>query len=333
MRRNIFDARWIGPHGIGRFALELKRRLLELESIKLGGRPSGPLDPFILAGYLSVIRPDVFFSPGYNAPFGRPCPFVFCIHDLNHLVIQENSSALKRRYYRHILLPAVHKARSLLTVSEFSRQAIAEWAGIDCAKVVNVSNGISAAFSPHGAVYQGSSRPYFLYVGNHRPHKNIRRLLRAYAACGLRGEVALVSTGRPNDGLQHEIESLRLSEDVSFVGEVTDDQLAELYRGALGLVLVSLYEGFGLPIVEAMACGTPVLASSVASMPEVAGGAALLVDPLDEDAIADGLVRLAMDSRLREQLRSYGLLRACDFSWEGTAQKVQNALLTAVEEG
>jgi glycosyltransferase involved in cell wall biosynthesis len=117
-----------------------------------------------------------------------------------------------------------------------------------------------------------------------------------------------------------------MGEQMAFVGSVSDEQLARLYRGAVGLVFVSFYEGFGLPIIEAMACGAPVLTSTVTATPEVAGDAAILVDPYDVEAIAHEMKRLADDSSLRRELRERGLERALLFSWEKTADKVRAAL-------
>jgi len=321
----IFDTRWHGPHGIGRFSSEIHGRLAGFSPIEMRGRPSSPLDPLRLSRHLRAVRPDLFFSPGYNAPLGAPCPFVFCIHDLNHLCVRQNSSPLKRAYYELIIRPGVRRARAVLTVSEFSRNAICEWAGVTPERVANVGNGVSEVFRTEGPVHPGPGRPYFLHVGNHRPHKNFDGLLRAFAASRLPGSFALVSTGRPSDEVRRTVARLRLTDSVTFMPEVSDDQLAALYRGALALAFVSLYEGFGLPIVEAMACGTPVLSSNVASMPEVAGDAAILVDPTDTDAIREGLERLAGDEALRQELRSRGLERAKLFSWEKTARKVAEA--------
>ena len=321
----IFDTRWTGAHGIGRFGSELYARLDGFQPIAIGGRPAAPFDPLSLTAYLYFTKSEFFFSPGYNAPFQSSCPFVFCVHDLNHLFVRDNSSILKRAYFQHIVRRAVHRAMIVLTVSEFSRGAICDWAGVPDGHVVNVGNGISGAFREDGEMY-AASRPYFLFVGNHKPHKNFDRLLEAFALSGLATEIMLLSTGTPTEELLRTIHRLGLSSDVVFLGEISDEDLAKLYRGAMALTLVSLYEGFGLPIVEAMACGTPVLCSNAASMPEVAGEAALLIDSLDVDAISHGMRRLVADGRLRERLRAMGRERSKVFSWDATALKVSMAL-------
>lgn len=324
-RMKIFDSRWLGAHGIGRFAAELRARLPGFEPIRLRGRPSSPLDPWLLRAYLHQRMPEFFFSPGYNAPAGARCPFAFCIHDLNHLEAPGSSSALKRSYYEHLIRPAIRRAAAVLTVSEFSRAAIREWAQVSGTNIVNVSNGVSDAFTAHGPATR-FTRPYFLYVGSHKPHKNFGRLLQAFAASGLQGDYLLVSTGTASHALRASIAKLGLTEHVEFAGSVTDGELAALYRGATALVFVSLYEGFGLPVVEAMSCGTAVLTSSVTAMPEIAGTAAVLVDPSSTEAVVAALVQLASDSGLRRALRTRGLERAKLFSWDATARKVELAL-------
>ena len=326
----IFDGRWDGPHGIGRFSREVGRRLSGFERISLAGGPSDAFDPLRLTLYLRSIKPELFVSPGYNAPLGAPCPFVFCVHDLNHLVMSENSSALKRAYYRYVMKPALHRAQMVLTVSEFARRSICEWAGLPESCVRNVGNGISDAFGPVDLQKDDGRQPYFLYVGNHKPHKNFDRLLEAFALSQVRNDFLLMSTGSPTDRLRRRVEELGLRERVRFVGEVSDHELASLYRGATALVLVSLYEGFGLPLIEAMSCGTPVITSNVASMPEVAGNAAIQVDPLDVGAIAESLTKLASDSELRQRLRARGIERARSYTWDITASRVIEAISACV---
>lgn len=324
----IFDSRWQGPHGIGRFASELCARLPDFTPITMRGRPSNPFDPVALHAYLWRSGSDFFFSPGYNPPAASPCPFAFCIHDLTHLCVQDESSALKRAYYHCVVRPAIHRAAVVLTVSEFSRRAICEWAGVSTTKVHNVGNGVSAAFTAHGPAHEAGA-PYFLYVGNHKPHKNFTQALRAFASSGLARDFIFISTGSASAELRFLIGALGLSERIRFAGCVSDDELACLYRGATALVFVSLHEGFGLPIVEAMSCGTPVLTSCTSSMPEIAADAALLVDPLDRDAIGHAMARLASDATLRSTLRQRGLQRAKAFTWDRTVCKVQRALCEA----
>jgi len=322
----FYDARWIGDHGIGRFADELQRALPGLTPFQARRRPSHPLDPILLGAALRRTNPALFFSPGYNSPVGWPGVFVFTLHDLHHLHVP--AGALKRAFYRYFIKPACHRAAFVLTVSEYSKHEIAEWGQVEAAKIVNVGNGVGLPFSPLGKRYD-PGYPYLLYVGSRRYNKNLPRLLRAYCASGVREEVRLVLTGQPDEQLSGLVSSLQLNGRIVFAGSCTNEGLAELYRGAVALMYPSLYEGFGLPPLEAMACGVPVLTTNVCSLPEVVGDAAVQVNPLHVEEIADGIRRLVEDSALRQQLRERGLIRARKFSWEETARRTSEALKLA----
>jgi len=324
----LYDTRWIGNHGIGRFARELLSLLPGLTPFEARRRPSHPLDAALLGAALWRRKPALFFSPGYNSPMGWHCPFVFTIHDLNHLHVTVNSNAAKRAYYRYVMLPACHKAASVLTGSEYAKNEIREWAKLEEDKIVAVRYGVGLPFGASGG-RRNLGYPYLLYVGNRKPHKNLARLLRAFAISGVRRSVRLVLTGSRDSEISAQIESQGLNGDVTFVGVPEDEQLADLYRGAEALVFPSLYEGFGLPALEAMACGVPVLTSKVCALPEVVGDAAVLVDPSDVEAIADGIHRLTEDNTLREELRRKGLKRARQFSWDKTARLTWKVLQAA----
>lgn len=328
----LYDARWIGNHGIGRFARELWRLLPGLAPFQAKRQPSHPLDPAFLGVALWLRRPALFFSPGYNPPLGWPYPFVFTLHDLNHVHFSGNSSPAKRSYYKYVIRPACHKAAFVLTGSEYSRNEIREWARIKDEHIVSVGYGVGWPFSPSGGRYD-PGYPYLLYVGNHKPHKNLGRLLKAYAMAGVRGSVRLLLTGTRDPEISAQIDGLGLNEDVRFLAYPQDEELASTYRGATALVFPSLYEGFGLPPLEAMACGVPVLASNVCAIPEVVGEAAVLVDPLDVGGIAEGIRRLVDDQALRGELREKGLDRARQFTWDNTARKTWAVLQSAVAAG
>jgi glycosyltransferase involved in cell wall biosynthesis len=168
---------------------------------------------------------------------------------------------------------------------------------------------------------------YLLFVGTLEPRKNLTTLLKAYAmlrAERQHEEVKLVVVGRKGwlyDEVFETVQTLALHQDVLFTDFVDDEDLPDLYRGALLLVLPSLYEGFGLPILEAMASGVPVIASNTSSMPEVAGEAALLIDPRNPQAIAEGIAQVLADEQLRQTLTQRGLARARCFTWESAAHK------------
>jgi glycosyltransferase involved in cell wall biosynthesis len=325
----LYDARWIGNHGIGRFAAELLKFLPGVNLFQAPRKPWHPLDPVLLGAALWRRNPKLFFSPGYNSPLGWPGPFVFTLHDLNHLCVPDNSNAVKRAYYHYIIKPACHRAKCVLTVSEYSKHEIAAWAGVKEERIINVGNGVGPAFSPAGAKYS-PGYPYLLYVGSRKPHKNLPRLLQAYSVSGVRKDVRLVLSGEPDRETSEEINRLGLAGDVLFKELSADEPLSEAYRGAVAFLFPSLYEGFGLPPLEALACGVPVLTSNVCSLPEIMGDAAILVNPLDPEEIADGIRRLVRDSSLRAQLRATGLLRAKRFSWDETARRTLRALDLAI---
>jgi len=330
MLNTLYDARWIGNHGIGRFAGELFKLIPGMTALQESRQPWHPLDPAFLGATLWQKKPRLFFSPGYNPPLGWPKPFVFTLHDLNHLCIPENSNAAKRAYYKYIIRPACHRAAFVLTVSQYSKREIAAWANLSEDKIVNVGGGVGAPFTSLGPKYD-PGYPYLLYVGSHKPHKNLPRLLKAFAISRISNDVRLVMTGKASSVLQPMVENLNLAEKVVFVEASTNEELACIYRGALALVFPSLYEGFGLPPLEAMACGTPVITSNVCSLPEVVGDVGILVNPLDLEALADALRQVVEESSLRAELQRKGLLRAKEFTWEQTAKKTERVIQMALK--
>jgi glycosyltransferase involved in cell wall biosynthesis len=327
--RLLVDDRWVGLHGIGRFASEVVHRLPPAVSMPPGLRPSNPLDPLWTSLQIARIHPDVYFSPGYNPPLSSSAPYIFTIHDLMHLRVAEERSPAKRLYYEHIVRPALAKAFKVLTVSNFSKQEIVEWGGIPPQKVLVVGNGVSSGFLPTGTRHV-ETRPYFFYIGNRRPHKNLARLLKAFHSAHLAHDVILLCSGIRDGAISRWIHEAGLDEScVRFTGEIPEERISDYYRGALAVLMPSLYEGFGLPALEAMACGTPVLASNCTSLPEVVGDAGLLVDPLDVAAITDGICRILQDAELRKELTTRGLAQASIFSWDVTARKVLDSLQAA----
>ncbi|QDV71804.1 Glycogen synthase [Rosistilla carotiformis] len=326
-RNLIYDSRWISPTGIGRFASELGDRLPCLHHQAIGGSPTSPLDCLRL-GWMLWNTDRAFFSPGFNVPLTSPMlakrSFVFTIHDLIYVNHPAEASLAKRLYCQHVIRPAARRAYKVLTVSEFSKREIVDWARIDPSQIEVVYNGVGSAFT-HAGPKHDLHRPYLLYVGNQRPHKNVGGLLHAFAQiCGTR-DVDLAITGQATAETVATMEKLAIAGRVHFLGKLSDDQLAAAYRGAQATVLASEYEGFGLPVIESMACGTPVVCSNVTSLPEVAGDAAVLVET-HPDSIAAGIRRVLEDPTLQQTLIAAGLNRAADFSWEATAAKVLQVL-------
>ena len=319
------DQRWVGNHGIGRFARHVLARL-DYRPVGLTSNPAAPLDSWLLARALGKLRRnDLFFSPGYNTPLYCRGRFVFTIHDLSHVHCPENTSPLIRLYYATVMKRACQRAASILTVSEFTRREIVEWSGVSLEKVFNVGCGVDPAYCPEGDSY-GLPFPYLLCVSNRKRHKNEFRVVKAFANAGLGAEMHLVFTGNSTTELADCIERQHVAPFVHFTGPVPEEKLPSLYRGAEALLFPSLYEGFGFPVLEAMACGIPVVTANVTAMPETAGDAALLVDPTSVEEIAEAAKRIVSDTSLRQRLREAGLKRSAQFSWENTVAEVREVL-------
>lgn len=328
----LADARWIAPHGIGRFAQEVIARLPDTQRIESGPKLLSPLEPFWLSFEVFNQKPQVYFSPGFNPPLFSMVPVVFTIGDLIHLKIPEERSRAKNIYYNYFLKHAVHKAFAVLTFSEFSKKEIVEWSGVNPQKVAVVGCGVGPEFSTIGDTHQPGF-PYIFYMGNQKPHKNLQGLLKGFAHSKVPREIRLLvrASGVKKEQYEKELQQLGIADRVEFLGLIPDERLPSYYRGALALAFPTLYEGFGLPPLEAMACGTPVMTSNVTSLPEVVGNAAVLIDPYSTESIAQGLEQITSDYQLREHCISQGLMRAKQFSWEITAQKTLQVLKSATE--
>jgi O-antigen biosynthesis alpha-1,2-mannosyltransferase len=333
----LVDARWLdedgnrGVLGLARVAQQVLRRLPSLERLEGGPRLLHPLEPAWLTAVLARRKPRLFYSPGFNVPPTSPVPFVQTVFDLIHLRVPELGGVRRRLYYKALVRPAVGRARAVLTGSEFSRTELIDWSGADPDRIVVIGSAAAAHFTPEGDVFE-LGYPYLLYVGNQKPHKNLVRLVQAFARSGERDGLRLVLTGAPNRELISLARRERIEERVVFLGSVPDEKLPDVYRGAVAFVFPSLYEGFGLPPLEAMACGTPVVSSKATSLAEVVGEAAVVVDPLDIDSIADGIDLVVRDEGLRVELRERGIARARHFSWDRAAEITWETLQRSLEE-
>lgn len=320
MNKILIDNRWEGTGGIGTFAYETNK-INGYENAGFSGAPFSPLDSFKLTLKTIFTRNKVIFFPGYIPPLFSNSPYVITIHDLNHLDREENSSVIKKLFYNTIILRGCRKAEYVFTVSDFSRKRILEWSNLPEGKVINVGNGVSTEFSSEGEGF-GYSFEYFLCVSNRKSHKNEIRTLVAFKKSKIPREIKLVFTGKINSMLNTKIVELGLSERVVFTGFLDKSDLPKVYRGAKALVFVSLYEGFGLPVLEAMASGVPVITSMTTSLGEIAGDAAYLVDPENVDQIAEAITVINHDEFLRTNLICKGLLHTHNYSWEKTASKI-----------
>ncbi len=280
---------------------------------------------------------DLFHAPHYVLPALTPGRSVVTIHDCIHLMFPEY---LQRRmghaYALASLWTAAHKSDRIFTVSEQSKRDILKFFKVPPEKIVVTPNAIDDRFSVAPSeehVVQTRERyqlshAYLLYVGNIKPHKNLERLIEAFHLVRSQGrpELELVIIGDEisrMQSLRRAVHKYQLHRFVRFLGFVPDKTLAVLYRLASVFVFPSLYEGFGLPPLEAMASGTPVVTSNVSSLPEVVGDAAVLVDPYSAGAIADGILAVLRSTHLRADLRERGFARVKAYSWTRSAERVR----------
>jgi glycosyltransferase involved in cell wall biosynthesis len=282
-------------------------------------------------------RVDLFHAPHYVLPPLVRCPSVVTIHDCIHLMFPQylpNRWALA--YAQTSISMAAKRATRVLTVSESSKRDIQRFVDIPSGKIDVIYNSYDPRFGvepDRDAVERVRERyqlhdDFVLYAGNVKPHKNLERLIEAFHIVRDRGldHLKLVLIGdeiSKYTALRRAIHRHQLHNYVRFLGYLPEDTLAVMYRLAGVFVFPSLYEGFGLPPLEAMASGTPVVTSNVSSLPEVAGDAALLVDPYDAVAIADGIYRVLTDHTLRSELQRRGPERARQFSWESSVRRVR----------
>jgi glycosyltransferase involved in cell wall biosynthesis len=281
---------------------------------------------------------DVFHAPHYVLPALTPARTVVTIHDCIHLMFpQYLPNRLAYVYARASLWIAAHKSDKILTVSETSKRDILRFFNVSPEKIVVIPNAIDERFRvepDEDQVVRTRERyqlgdPFILYAGTIKPHKNLERLIEAFCQVRARSgieELRLLIIGDEISKLQalrRAVHRHKVHKYVRFLGFVPDETLAVLYRLAAVFVFPSLYEGFGLPPLEAMASGTPVVTSSVSSLPEVVGDAAVLVDPHNADAIAYGILQALMDDELRADLRRKGLARAQQYSWERSVRRVR----------
>ena len=282
-------------------------------------------------------RADLFHAPHYVLPPFTPCRSVVTIHDCIHLRFPQYVHRLGYAYARTSLWLATHRSNRIVTVSEASKRDILSYFNVPPEKIDVIYNGIDERFStppPEEDVARVRERyqlndPFILYAGNVKPHKNIERTIEAFYLLRRSGEFEQVKLLIIGDevakyaALRHAVHRHKLHKYVRFFGFVPDRTLAILYRLSAVFVFPSLYEGFGLPPLEAMASGTPVITSNVSSLPEVVGDAALLVDPLQPEEIAEAMRRVLTDPALRDDLAARGLERARHFSWERSIRRVR----------
>lgn len=291
-----------------------------------------------IPAYLNKLKPDLFVSSDgllSLAYKGRQLP-VF--HDLNFIHNPENLPWISSKYFRWGFPKYAKIAQRIATVSEFSKTDIVKTLNYPAEKVDVVYNGTNQFFEPvsHQTAlmvrqkYTGGC-PYFVYVGSLHKRKNIENMLQAFDLFKAtdNDNYKFIVVGKPmfgNGGINRLVDSLKHKDDVIFAGRLYNDKLNEVVASARALMLVSFFEGFGIPIIEAMNCDVPVITSNVASMPEVAGEAALLVDPHSVEAIAQAMRAIATDNDLHQSLINKGRITRQRYSWDLTAENMWNSI-------
>ena len=356
------DARKLHDFGIGTYLRNLLRQLARLDRQTEYVVLCRPADCDMLASLGENFRPiaegapnyslaeqftiplalrreavTLFHAPHYVLPPLVTCRSVVTIHDCIHLMFPQylpNRFALT--YARASITLASRRAARVLTVSESSKRDILRFVDVPPEKIDVIYNAYDERFGVEPReedVVRVRERyqlhdEFVLYAGNVKPHKNLERLIEAFHLVRRRGRdhLKLVLIGDEISryaALRRAVHQHQLHKYVRFLGHLPEETLAVMYRLAAVFVFPSLYEGFGLPPLEAMASGTPVVTSNVSSLPEVVADAAVLVDPHDPNAIADGIERVLIDEHLRQDLRRKGLARANQFSWERSVRRVR----------
>lgn len=292
---------------------------------------------------LRAVGADLAHGPVFVGPLMAPCPVVVTVHDLSFIRYPRLFRPANRLYLRLFTRLSVRRARRIIAVSVHTAEETVRLLGVAREKVRVVYHGVDPIFRPlppeDVAAFRASRGlpdRFVLFVGTLEPRKNLVRLIEAFARSRADAGTVLVLAGARgwyDEEIFATVERLGLSARVRFPGYVPNDELPFWYNAAYLFAYPSLYEGFGLPVLEAQACGTPVLTSSASALPEAAGDGALMVDPHNVEAIADGLHRLLTDETLRGVLRQRGLEHAARFSWPRTAADTVTVYQEAIAGG
>ncbi len=361
MKSLTIDLRWIDSSGVGIYIQGIMPGIVELledvSIIGLGDKER--LEQFSWSGAANVrfadcragrysiaeqiqlplaipAETDLFFSPYYTIPLLYRGRLAVTVHDMSHLIVEEIVSNPKKRIYAQAMFRALRRRASLiLTVSDFSKSELLRLTGSQGREeIITTHLGISSEWADASAQPPMWRGPYFITVGNIKPYKNLKRLVDAFLRIKDRVPHDLVIVGQKDGLITGEspefFERVRAAGDrIHLTGFISNQELLSLVGHAQALVMPSLYEGFGLPPLEAMAAGVPAVVSRAASLPEVCGDAALYFDPLQVDDIASKLIEIASDAGLHRALKDKGLARSQRFRWESCSAKTAAALRSA----
>jgi glycosyltransferase involved in cell wall biosynthesis len=293
-----------------------------------------------VADFLNKYKPDLFVSPDGYLSLNTDIKQLAVIHDLNFEHYPNDLPFLVRKYYNYFFPKFAHKATRIATVSEFSKNDITKQYHIDPKKIDVVYNGCNELYEPINELLQQQTKQnfsencdYFLFVGALHPRKNISRLFEAFDKFKSvqSNNVKLIIVGEKyywTSHIKRTYINMKFKKDVIFTGRLSTEDLKNVIGSALALTYVPYFEGFGIPLLEAMNCDTPIITSNITSMPEVAKDAALLVDPFSIDSIANAMIYIHKDESIRETLINKGRERKLDFSWDKTA----DALWESIEQ-
>ena len=294
---------------------------------------------------LALAGVDLLHCPAFVSPLMANCPTVITVHDLSFLLYPTGFRRWNRGYLRLFTRISVRKARRVIAVSQSTRDDLLRLYGLSAEKVDVIHNGVDPRFRrlPDDQVAQfrarrGLPERFALFVGTLEPRKNVVRLIEAYAQLPPSCPPLMLVGGKGwlYDEVLGKVEELALADKIHLVGYVAAEELPWWYNAAEVFVYPSVYEGFGLPPLEAMACGTPVITSTVSSLPEVVGQAGMLIDPADVQALTGAMAQVLGDAALQAQMRMAGLEQASRFSWPKTARLTASsyrAALAAKGEG
>jgi glycosyltransferase involved in cell wall biosynthesis len=297
----------------------------------------------ILPGILQKHGAGIYLGPDGYMPLRTNIPCHLTIHDINFHHRPVDLPRFTRNYYRKYVPRFAERSVRIATVSVYSKSDIASSYGIDPGKIDVVYNGVNeiyASLPPEEAeryrkLHTGG-KPYFIFVGAMHPRKNLLNLLQGFdrfrEKSGLDYKLAIVGEKMFLTGEMEKVyRGMKFRDEVIFKGRLSPDELRTALGASVGMTFIPLFEGFGIPLLEAMRCGIPILASNVTSLPEIAAGAAIYADPLDLEEIADGMMQLATDPALRARLVKAGRERSGEFSWDRTSELYWNSVCRAID--